>query len=1173
MLVGGAPEGLDALLLAEIAAGDGEVLHVARDDARMAATAAALAVFSPGLEVLTLPAWDCLPYDRVSPNAAISSARMDVLSRLAREARPRSGPRVVLTTVNALLQRLPARDTVAAAAFAVEVGEAIDLEALMAFLTRDGYGRSGTVMEPGEVALRGGIVDIFPPGAPEPLRLDLFGDTVEEIRTFDPLSQLTTGKTLRLDLRPASEIILDEAAIARFRSGYRAEFGAVTDGDPLYAAISEGRRHIGMEHWLPLFHERLETLFDYLPEAAVTLDYLAEEARDARLETIADHFETRRSMRQSSYGEGSIPYKPLPPERLYLAGGEWQRRLAPRASAVFSPYRAPESDQNAIDAGGKRGRDFAPERARPEVNVFDSLREHVGELQAAGRRVLVTSFSRGSRERLALVLRDHGIDEVESADTWPEAARLRPGTVGLLVLGIEHGFETDELAVIGEQDILGDRLARPQPTPSRRAENFLSDASEINAGDLVVHLDHGVGRYQGLENIAVAGAPHDCLAIVYEGGDRLFLPVENIEMLSRYGAGDAEVALDRLGGAAWQSRKARLKKRIREIADELIRVAAQRELRPATVLAPPEGLYEEFSARFPFDETEDQRRAIGDVLDDLTLGHPMDRLICGDVGFGKTEVALRSAFVAVMGGKQVAVVTPNTLLCRQHYQTFRERFAGLPVRIGQLSRLVPQRQAAEVREGLADGIVDIVIGTHAILGKNVAFHDLGLLVVDEEQHFGVAHKEKLKQLKTDVHVLTLTATPIPRTLQMALSGVREMSLIATPPVDRLAIRTFIMPFDPMVVREAILREHYRGGQCFYVCPRIDDLPGVRRTLEKLVPEVKVATAHGRMAARPLEAVMNTFYDGGYDLLLSTSIIDSGLDIPTANTLVVHRADMFGLAQLYQLRGRIGRSKLRAYAYLTLPPRRVPTAGAERRLQVMQALDSLGAGFTLASHDMDIRGAGNLLGEEQSGHIREVGLELYQHLLEEAVAAARDAAGGAKAEAEDTWSPQIAIGTAVLIPETYVADLSLRLGLYRRLARLEERAEIDAFAAEMIDRFGPLPDEVEGLLKIVAIKGLCRQARVEKVEAGPRGATLSFKDDRVANPAGVVEFISARGAGAKLRPDHTLVWLEDWPTPVERVDGVHRLVKRLAEIAAQAPPLAADAPASPSSSPRVARSST
>ena len=1150
---------------------------MARDDARMAATAAALAVFSPGLEVMRLPAWDCLPYDRVSPNAAISSARMEVLSRLAREAGSHSGPRVVLTTVNALLQRLPARDIVAAAAFAAEVGEAIDLEALLAFLTRDGYGRSGTVMEPGEFALRGGIVDIFPPGAPEPLRLDLFGDTLEEIRTFDPLSQLTTGKTSRLDLRPASEIILDEAAIARFRSGYRAEFGAVTDGDPLYAAISEGRRHIGMEHWLPLFHERLETLFDYLPEAAVTLDYLAEEARDARLETIADHFETRHAMRESSYGEGSIPYKPLPPERLYLAPGEWERGLAPRASAVFSPYRAPETDDNAVDAGGKRGRDFAPERARPEVNVFDSLREHVRELQAAGRRVLVTSFSQGSRERLALVLRDHGIDEVENAETWPEAARLGRATVGLLVLGIEHGFETDELAVIGEQDILGDRLARPQPKPSRRAENFLSDASEINPGDLVVHLDHGIGRYQGLENIAVAGAPHDCLAIHYEGGDRLFLPVENIELLSRYGSGDAEVALDRLGGAAWQSRKARLKKRIREIADELIRVAAQRELRPATVLAPPEGLYEEFSARFPFDETDDQRRAIGDVLGDLALGHPMDRLICGDVGFGKTEVALRSAFVAVMGGKQVAVVTPNTLLCRQHYQTFGERFAGLPVHIGQLSRLVPQRQAAEVREGLADGVVDIVIGTHAILGKNVAFHDLGLLVVDEEQHFGVAHKEKLKQLRTDVHVLTLTATPIPRTLQMALSGVREMSLIATPPVDRLAIRTFIMPFDPVVVREAILREHYRGGQSFYVCPRVDDLPGVRRTLEKLVPEVKVATAHGRMAARQLETVMNAFYDGGYDLLLCTSIIDSGLDIPTANTLIVHRADMFGLAQLYQLRGRIGRSKLRAYAYLTLPPRRVPTPGAERRLQVMQALDSLGAGFTLASHDMDIRGAGNLLGEEQSGHIREVGLELYQHLLEEAVAAARDAAGGDKAEAEDTWSPQIAIGTAVLIPETYVADLSLRLGLYRRLASLEERAEIDAFAAEMIDRFGPLPDEVEGLLKVVAIKGLCRQARVEKVEAGPRGATLSFRDDRVANPAGVVEFISARGAGAKLRPDHTLVWFEDWPRPAERVDGVHRLVKQLAEIAAQVPPLAADssasASASPSSPPRAARSST
>ena len=1149
--IGGAPEGLDALILADIGARNGEVLHVASDDKRMAAMAAALAFFAPKLEVLNLPAWDCLPYDRVSPNAAISSARMEVLSRLvAPRRRPEGQGRAVLTTVNALLQRLPPRDLVASASYHAEAGLRLDLDALMAYLSRNGYVRSSTVMEPGEYAVRGGIIDIFPPRESQPARLDLFGDTIEAIRHFEPISQRTTGTAGRLELTPVSEVILDEEAIARFRSGYRGLFGAVTDGDLLYAAITEGRKHVGMEHWLPLFHERLETVLDYLTRAVVTFDHLAEGARDARLETIRDHYETRRSMPSSSYAEAATPYKPLPPERLYLDASEWQRLLDSRATATFSPYPASEGLAHAVDAGGKRGRDFAPERARPEINLFDSVREHIERLRREGRRVLIAGHSAGSRDRLGALLRDHGIDETESVACWPEAGRLAPPAVGLIVLGLEHGFETTELAFIGEQDILGERLARPPRKASRRAENFISEATEITAGDLVVHVDHGIGRYEGLRTIPVAGARHDCLCVVYEGDDKLFVPVENIEVLSRYGSHEATVVLDRLGGVAWQTRKARLKKRIRRIAEELIRVAAARELGSAAVMVPPQGLYEEFRARFPFDETEDQQRAIDEVLGDLARRQPMDRLICGDVGFGKTEVAMRSAFVTVMGGKQVAVVAPTTLLCRQHYQTFRERFTGLPVRIEQLSRLVPAKGATQIRSGLGRGEVDIVIGTHALLARGIAFKDLGLLVIDEEQHFGVAHKERLKQLKTDVHVLTLTATPIPRTLQLALSGVRPMSLIATPPVDRLAVRTFITPFDPMVVREALLREHYRGGQSFYVCPRIQDLAGIRRMLEELVPEVTLLTAHGRLAPRRLDEVMNAFYDGVYDVLLSTSIIDSGLDIPSVNTMIIHRADMFGLAQLYQLRGRVGRAKVRAYAYLTLPSNRAPKAGAERRLQVIQALDTLGAGFALASHDLDLRGAGNLLGAEQSGHIREVGLELYQHMLEEAVAAARGAEGSG---AEEEWSPQIAIGTAVLIPEAYVADLGVRLGLYRRLAKLEDRAEIDAFAAEMIDRFGSLPEEVEHLLKIIAIKSLCRRARVEKVEAGPRGATVSFMGKRFANPAGLVEFINSQHGDVKLRPDHTLVCLRPWDGTPARLDGVHRLIETLAVLAAQASP--------------------
>jgi transcription-repair coupling factor (superfamily II helicase) len=676
----------------------------------------------------------------------------------------------------------------------------------------------------------------------------------------------------------------------------------------------------------------------------------------------------------------------------------------------------------------------------------------------------------------------------------------------------------------------------------------------------VVHVDHGIGRYEGLEALEVAGAPHDCLRLLYEGGDKLFVPVENIEVLSRYGSQEAVVNLDRLGGAGWQARKARVKKRVKNIARQLIRVAAERTLHEAQVLGPPEGLYDEFCARFPYPETDDQLRSIEDTLEDLSSGRPTDRLVCGDVGFGKTEVALRAAFVSVISGGQVAVVAPTTLLCRQHLDTFRSRFAGLPVRIEQLSRLTSARAAAEVRRGLADGTVDIVIGTHALLGKDIGFRNLGLLVVDEEQHFGVAQKERLKQLRANVHVLTLTATPIPRTLQMALTGVREMSIIATPPIDRLAVRTFVLPYDPVIVREAILREHRRGGQTFYVCPRIEDLPKVARQLNELVPEVKVAVAHGRMPARPLEKVMTAFYDGAHDVLLSTSIVESGLDIPAANTMIIHRADMFGLGQLYQLRGRIGRAKVRAYAYLTLPSGRLLNPAAQRRLEVLHSLDSLGAGFSLAAHDLDIRGAGNLLGEEQSGHIREVGIELYQAMLEEAVAAARAAETGApgRPEEEERWTPQITVGTPVLIPEAYVADLGLRLSLYRRLAYLQDAGEIDAFAVELIDRFGPLPEEVGNLLEIVAIKQLCRGARVEKAEAGPKGAVLSFRGNTFPNPAGLVEFIAGQAGTVKLRPDHRLVYRRAWDRPEDRITGLRHVLKRIAEIAQL--PGAGEAPA-------------
>ena len=1141
--VSGAPEGWDAELLAELARqAPAGLLHVARDGARLRQVMAGIAFFAPELSIVELPAWDCVPYDRASPNTEIAARRMSALTALADGEASRGS--VVLTTANAFLQRLPPRETLAGAVLRLKVGQRLDLKELEAYLVRNGYQRTGTVLEAGEFAVRGGILDLYPPGAEAPARLDLFGDQLESIRRFDALSQRTIDRIDALRLAPVSEVPLTKEGIERFRGAYRELFGAVLDEDPLYQAVSEGRRHIGMEHWLPLFYAGMDTLLDYLPGAVIAFDHHFDEVAEARLAEAAEHYETRRAAakaRPAAYAD-QVPYKPVPPERLFLGADELTALPLTRVLLRLNPFRLPDGEA-AIEAGGRVGRDFAAERAQPEVNVFEVLVRHIAQRQAGGWRVVVAAYSAGAADRLMTVLRDHGLAAAEAVANWPAVERLPRTAVGVAVLPLEHGFETADLAVIGEQDILGDRLVGPRRR-SRRAENFLTEARQLSQGDFVVHVEHGIGRYEGLVTIEVGGAPHDCLLLLYADNDKLYVPVENIEVLSRYGAEDATVALDKLGGVAWQQRKARLKKRIREMADELIRIAAERAVRPGQVIAVPEGLYEEFCARFPYEETEDQKTAIAEVLADLGAGRPMDRLVCGDVGFGKTEVALRSAFLTVMSGGQVAVVAPTTLLARQHHRTFGQRFAGLPVRVGQLSRMVTAKEAAEVRQGLSDGQTDIVIGTHALLGKQVSFRNLSLLIVDEEQHFGVKHKERLKQLKSDVHVLTLTATPIPRTLQMAFAGVKELSLIATPPVDRLAVRTFVLPFDPVVVREALLRERYRGGQSFYVCPRIEDLPEAARFLKEHVPEVKFQVAHGRLAPTDLEAVMAAFYEGQFDVLVSTNIVESGLDIPAANTLVVQRADMFGLAQLYQLRGRIGRSKLRAYAYFTLPPKRVPTAAAEKRLKVLQALDQLGAGFSLASHDLDIRGAGNLLGEEQSGHIREVGLELYQQMLEEAVLTARS--GGAAAE--EAWSPQINLGTAVLIPEAYVADLAVRLGLYRRLAELKSRREIDGFAAELVDRFGPLPDEVRHLLEVVDIKRLCLAANVEKLEAGPRGATLAFHGNSYANPAGLVGFITKQTGTAKLRPDHRLVFLRSWPNEEARLKGALALVKELARLA-------------------------
>ena len=1132
----GAPEGYDAqLILAEVAK-NGPVLHVARDDKRLSAMQAALGFFAPGMPVFTFPGWDCLPYDRVSPNAELSAMRMATLAALVHVMPAQF---VLLTTLNAATQRVPARAVLQQAAFTARVGDRVDVGQLRGFLARMGFTQSPTVMEPGDYALRGGIIDIFPPGQAQPVRLDFFGDVLDGARRFDPGTQRTTEKLSLIELAPVSEVILDEAAVTRFRQNYRIEFGAAGTDDPLYEAVSAGRKHAGVEHWLGFFHEKLETLFDYLPGATVTLDDQSDPTRLSRWDAIADQYETRAHALKQKNRVDTV-YKPAPPAGLYLDDAGWIAAISGRRVLQFSPLQQ-ALGPGVIDAGGRIGRNFLPERLQEKISLFGALYDHLKVKLTTGP-VVIASYSDGARERLTGLIEDEGVTE---AIPVTDFTRVGKHGLHLAVWPLEHGFEAPGLTVISEQDVLGDRLVRAVKK-RRRADNFLSEVNSLSPGDLVVHVDHGVGRYLGMEVVTALGAAHECLLLEYAEKTKLYLPVENIELLSRFG--HEEGLLDRLGGGAWQAKKARLKERIRQIAEQLIRVAAERALRTAPVLTPPDGMWDQFLARFPYQETDDQMAAIDDVLADLDSGNPMDRLVCGDVGFGKTEVAIRAAFVAAASGLQVAVVAPTTLLARQHYKGFAERFRGFPINVSTLSRFVSARDAGLARDGLARGTVDIVIGTHAILAKSVRFKNLGLLIIDEEQHFGVQHKEQLKKLRSDVHVLPLTATPIPRTLQMSLSGVRELSIIGTPPIDRLAIRTYVSEFDTITIREALLREHYRGGQSFFVVPRISDLPEIEAFLRDHVPEVTVVVAHGQMAAGELDDRMNAFYDGKYDVLLATTIVESGLDIPTANTMIVHRADMFGLAQLYQIRGRVGRSKTRAYAYLTTKPRMKLTPAAEKRLRVLGSLDTLGAGFTLASQDLDIRGAGNLLGEEQSGQMREVGYELYQQMLEDEIT--RIKSGGGEGLLDDGhWAPQINLGVPVLIPEAYVPDLDVRLGLYRRLSDLTTKVELEGFAAELIDRFGALPKEVNTLMLVVRIKAMCKKAGIAKLDGGPKGATVQFHQDKFASPRGLVEFINDQKGQAKVR-DNKIVIVRDWASENDKIRGAFAIAKDLAEKVAE-----------------------
>ena len=1103
--LGEIPEGSEPLLINEISENlDNNILIIARDLKRYQQLKDGLEFFL-NKDVLLYPQWDCVPYDRISPNKLITSKRLETLSRLSNE---KNKSKIILTTIQASCQRTLSLDEVKNKFISLKPGEVIDINNLVNFFVSNGYEKTPTVREHGEFSVRGGIIDFYSP-LNKPIRLDLFGNTIDSIKSFDLISQRSLELLKEIFVYPASEIILNDKTIENFRVNFNKKFGSQKEKVKIYDSISEGISYPGMEHWLPFFYNKTGSIFDYIDKPIILLDHLYDSSLDDFLETVNDHFQSRKDYDDNKLSKVENKYFSIEPSNLYQNKEEYNKNLYSRNCIRISPFKKPD----AINLNGKASTKYSNIKSnRNDSSSYENLKSDILDFTKKNKKIIIACSSLGSSERVAKILINNGI--LSNFKNLESFKNIDQKNIYLTVLNLNSGFHFDDYIFISEQDIFGEKFYRPRII--RKAENFIREISSVMPGDAVVHVDHGIGRFENLSTLEINNAKHECLLIKYANDDKLYLPVENIEVLSRYGSDISDEMLDKLGGISWTTRKENLKKKIKFLAEELISVAAKRQLSKAEMFNVPEDFYEEFCSRFSFEETNDQLNAINDVLNDLEKGLPMDRLICGDVGFGKTEIALRASFLAAMSGKQVSILAPTTLLARQHYETFKDRFKGFPINVFELSRLTPKKDS--VIKSINSGSCDIVIGTHSLLGEKINFSDLGLLIIDEEQHFGVKHKEKIKKLRDNVHVLTLTATPIPRTLQLAMTGVRDLSIIASPPIDRRAIETYVFPNDPLVVKEALLRERHRGGQSFYVVPRISDIEDIEEYFKEFIPEINYITVHGQMPSKQIEDRINDFYMGSYDVLISTTIIESGLDIPNANTLIIHRSDMFGLSQLYQIRGRVGRSKVKAYAYLTYKEHKKLGKKALKRLEVLQSLDSLGAGFNLASYDLEIRGSGNLLGEEQSGQIKEVGIELYQNMLEETIDELKNTTQKSK---NNQWSPKISLPLSILIPEDYISDLTIRMEIYKRLSSIILEEEIDEIAAELIDRFGSLPEEVETLIDTIGLKNLCKKTNIEKIDCGNNGFLISFKNNTFSNPVELIKYINNKKNYISIRSDQRL----------------------------------------------------
>ncbi|MCJ7590354.1 MAG: transcription-repair coupling factor [Woeseiaceae bacterium] len=1070
--------------------------------------------------------WETLPWDSFSPHQDIISERLRVLAAL-----PRMVGGVVIATIGILHQRLPPLDYVAARSLALNAGQLLPRDEFTRSLIEAGYLRVPQVSEHGEFAVRGSLIDIFAMGTDEPVRIDFFDDEIESLRYFSPENQLSGEKVDSIRILPAREVPLDADAIAAFRHSYRERFEGQPGKSRVYREVSEGIAHGGIEYYLPLFFDTTASFADYLPGNCVVL---APDSLDSLLQLFWDEARERYAMCS------------LDPERPVLTVEETfisPERISSRLKA-FSRirYSAQSLSGNAINYDTR-----LPPAMKIESRYEDAAAALAQFLQTFDGRVLFSTDSPGRREQLHELLAGRGLD-LARVDGWRQF-REDSHRIGVTIAPVDNGvlLPGANVAIVSEQQLFGERTKahRRKRRNDRDPETIIRQLNDLDAGSPVVHAEYGVGRYLGLITLEVGGIKAEFLHLQYADGDKLYVPVHALEMISRYtGASPENAPLHRLGSDQWEKARKRAIKKIRDVAAELLDIYARRAARPGHSFHWPENEYRSFESGFPFELTEDQAHTINDVLADLASDRPMDRVVCGDVGFGKTEVALRATFAAIHGGKQVAVLVPTTLLAQQHGQTFRDRFADWPIRVEVLSRFQTAKEVKEIAKGLRSGSVDVVIGTHRLLGHTKDFHDIGLIIVDEEHRFGVRHKEAIKSLRSDIDVLTLTATPIPRTLNMAFGGIREMSLITTPPADRLAVKTFVSEWNDVVIREACLREIKRGGQVYFIHNRVEDIGRIEQQLQKLVPEAKIRIGHGQMRERDLEQVMLDFYHRRFNILLCTTIVESGLDVPTANTIIINRADRFGLAQLHQLRGRVGRSHHRAFAYLFAPPKALMTADAVKRLEAIDSLEDLGAGFTLATHDLEIRGAGELLGETQSGQIQEIGFSLYTELLGRAVASLK-AGKEPDLDAPLDTGVDINLHVAALLPDDYVPDVHLRLMLYKRISAAENAEDLRELQVELIDRFGLLPSATKNLVRIAAIKKSARLLGVEKIDAADKGGYLVFAAESHIDPVALVQLVQNDSRQFRLQGSHRLQITADLSDVEKRFRAVENLLRELA----------------------------